>query len=67
MRWRCVWAATTFRETAKHFRRNIGYQQLWMLKAHLDDQDGALAEMERRRGNVRVPSSPTILGTVHTE
>ena len=41
------WAATTFCETEKHFRRVTGYQHLWMLKAHLDDEDGALAEMEK--------------------
>ena len=37
------WAATTFCETEKNFRRVTGYQHLWMLKAHLDDEDGALA------------------------
>ena len=41
------WAATTFCETEKNFRRVTGYQHLWMLKAHLDDEDGALAEMEK--------------------
>ena len=41
------WAATTFCETEKNFRRLTGYQHLWMLKAHLDDEDGALAEMEK--------------------
>ena len=37
------WAAVTFRETEKHYRRITGYEHLWMLKAHLDDEDGALA------------------------
>ena len=41
------WAATTFCETEKNFRRVTGYQHLWMLKAHLDDEDGVLAEMEK--------------------
>ena len=41
------WAATTFCETEKHFRRVTDSQHLWMLKAHLDDEDGALAEMEK--------------------
>ena len=41
------WAATTFCETEKNFRRVTGYQHLWMLKAHLDDEDGALAEREK--------------------
>jgi len=40
------WAATTFRETEKHFRRITGYQHLWMLKAHLDEED-ALAELQK--------------------
>ena len=31
------WAAVTFRETEKRFRRILGYQHLWMLKAHFDD------------------------------
>ena len=52
------WAATTFRETEKNFRRVTGYQHLWMLKAHLDDEDGAFAEMEKT-GNVSAPSPPT--------
>ena len=30
------WAAVTFRETEKHYRRITGYEHLWMLKAHLD-------------------------------
>lgn len=37
------WAAAAFVETEKHYRRIMGYQHLWMLKAHLDggaDRDG---------------------------
>ena len=42
------WAAVTFRETEKHYRRITGYEHLWMLKAHLDEEkDGALAEMQK--------------------
>ena len=41
------WAAVTFRETEKHYRRITGYEHLWMLKAHLDDEDGALAELQK--------------------
>ena len=35
-----------FRETEKNFRRITGYQHLWMLKAHLDEED-ALAELQK--------------------
>ncbi len=31
------WAAASFVETEKSYRRIIGCDQLWMLKAHLDD------------------------------
>lgn len=41
------WAATTFRETEKNYRRVTGYQHLWMLKAHLDEEDATLAEMRQ--------------------
>ena len=42
------WAALTFRETEKHYRRITGYEHLWMLKAHLDEEkNGALAEMQK--------------------
>jgi len=40
------WAATAFVETEKSYRRIIGYDQLWVLKAHLDEQDPA-AEMRK--------------------
>jgi putative transposase len=32
------WVAAAFLETEKHFRRLQGYQDLWMLKAKLDDR-----------------------------
>lgn len=38
------WAAASFLETEKNYRRIIGYDQLWMLKAHLDDHQ-PVAEM----------------------
>ena len=41
------WAAVTFGETEKHYRRITGYEHLWMLKAHLYDEDGALAELQK--------------------
>ena len=41
------WAAPAFSETEKNLRRVTGYHHLWMLKAHLDDEDGALAEIEK--------------------
>jgi len=31
------WAASGFEATAKSFRKIMGHQQLWMLKAHLDE------------------------------
>jgi hypothetical protein len=30
------WAATAFVATEKHFRRIMGYKQLWTLKSYLD-------------------------------
>jgi putative transposase len=30
------WAATAFVATEKHFRRIMGYKQLWILKSYLD-------------------------------
>ena len=41
------WAATAFSETEKNLRPVTSYHHLWMLKAHLDDEDGALAEIEK--------------------
>ena len=38
------WAAASFVETEKSYRRIIGYDQLWMLRAHLDDHE-PVAEM----------------------
>ena len=34
--------------TEKHYRRITGYEHLWMLKAHLDEEkDGVLAGMQK--------------------
>ncbi len=33
------WAASSFVETEKAYRRIIGYDQLWILKAQLDDHE----------------------------
>jgi len=38
------WAAASFIETEKKYRRIVGYDQLWVLKAHLDDLE-PVAEM----------------------
>ena len=40
------WAAVAFVETEKNYRRVIGHQNLWMLKAHLDEdlEEKAIAE-----------------------
>jgi putative transposase len=40
------WAAASFVETEKNYRRIIGYDQLWMLRAHLDDRE-PVAEMKK--------------------
>ena len=39
------WAAATFVETEKNYRRIAGYRHLWMLKAQLDDLQ-PVAEMK---------------------
>jgi len=49
------WAAASFQATAKSFRKIMGHQQLWMLKAYLDapvDQRDADADVaiQRRAG-----------------
>jgi len=40
------WAAASFVETEKSYRKIIGYDQLWMLKAHLDDLE-PVAQMKK--------------------
>jgi transposase-like protein len=39
------WAAAAFVETEKSYRKILGYNQLWILKAHLDDLE-PVAEMK---------------------
>jgi hypothetical protein len=38
-------AVASFVETEKSYRRIVGFDQLWMLKAHLDDRE-PVAEMK---------------------
>ena len=40
------WAAASFLETEKSYRRIVGYDLLWILKAHLDDHE-PVAEMRK--------------------
>ena len=43
------WAAAAFVETQKSYRRIMGHQQLWMLKAHLDEPKDAQEVAQNRR------------------
>jgi transposase-like protein len=38
------WTAAAFASAEKNFRRVMGHQHLWMLKAALDERDGPLAD-----------------------
>jgi len=40
------WAAGAFIETEKSYRKILGYRDLWILKAHLDDQE-PVAQMRK--------------------
>jgi putative transposase len=45
------WAATAMVATEKHFRRILGHEQLWMLKAYLDEnRDAATVAAQRKAG-----------------
>lgn len=45
------WAAAALVATEKKYRRIMGYQQLWMLKAHLDEpRDQQTLEEEKKAG-----------------
>ena len=46
------WAASALLNTEKNFRRVMGYVQLWMLKAYLDEEVEEV--QEARRGKNRV-------------
>lgn len=43
------WASAAFEATAKGFRRIMGHQQIWMLKAHLDEpkEQSGIAEKKK--------------------
>ena len=43
------WAAAAFVETEKNYRRIMGYQQLWMLKATLDEPLDSQEVADRRQ------------------
>ena len=43
------WAATAFLATEKSFRRIMGYKQLWMLEAHLNDPPEAEKIAQQRK------------------
>lgn len=43
------WSAAALTETAKNYRRIMGYDQLWMLKAHLDENAEAAAPVAASR------------------
>jgi len=42
------WAATSLAETEKNYRRIMGHEQLWMLKAHLDEENPAAQLADQR-------------------
>ena len=48
------WAAASFVETEKSYRRIIGYDQLWMLRAHLDDHEPLSANVRETRSTQRI-------------
>jgi putative transposase len=43
------WASAAFEATAKGFRRIMGHQQIWMLKAHLDEAKEQSDVAEKKR------------------
>lgn len=43
------WATAAFEATAKGFRRIMGHQQIWMLKAHLDQPKGQSDVAEKKK------------------
>jgi hypothetical protein len=40
------WAATAYLETEQHFRKILGYRDLWMLQAALDETDAPQAQVK---------------------
>jgi hypothetical protein len=47
------WAAATFVETEKSYRKIIGHDQLWILKAHLDETPALLCPSALRPRTAR--------------
>jgi transposase-like protein len=43
------WAASAYLATEKTFRRIMGYEQLWMLKSYLDQNEDAAAVADQRK------------------
>jgi hypothetical protein len=43
------WVASGLLSGEKSFRRVMGYQQLWMLKAHLDDPNEGRGVARKRK------------------
>ncbi len=43
------WVASALTETEKSFRRIMGYEQLWMLKTHLDNPSESKAVARERK------------------
>jgi len=44
------WAASGLLATEKSFRRILGYEQLWILKAYLDENVASTGDAERKVG-----------------
>ena len=45
------WAAAAFVETEKHYRRIMGYERLWVLKAFLDEAADQKQIAKKRRAS----------------
>jgi len=43
------WAASAYLATEKSFRRIMGYEQLWMLKSYLDQNEGSATVADQRK------------------
>ena len=40
------WAAAAFMDAERNYRKIMGYRDLWILKAHLDELTTPVAKME---------------------
>jgi hypothetical protein len=56
------WAAETLLITEQNFRKNMGYRDLWMLKAALDQKE-VLVHQKVAQNDPDRRSPPTIPGT----